>query len=93
MAQASLSTGPGLTFSMQSCGSAVKMAFIDEQKNPAGFNRRGVYGPFQISSHLVAQHRREPALGLPDGHALAPGIVLDLVPSDFPDAEILRLGV
>jgi hypothetical protein len=31
MAQASLSTGPGLTFSMQSCVSAVKTVFIDGQ--------------------------------------------------------------
>jgi hypothetical protein len=33
MAQASLSTGPGLTFSMQSCVSAVKTVFMDKYSN------------------------------------------------------------
>src|SRR4051812_19402659 len=41
----------------------------------------------------IIQHRRQPALGLGNAHALAPGVILDLVALDLADAEIKALGV
>ena len=41
----------------------------------------------------VVQHRRQPALGLGHAHALARGIVLDLVALDLADAEIEAFGM
>src|SRR5882724_265097 len=41
----------------------------------------------------VIQHRRQPALGLGHRHALARGIILDLVALDLADAEIETLGM
>src|SRR6516165_12532692 len=40
---------------------------------------------------VVIQDRREPALAFGDGPALAPRIVLDLIPLDLADAEIRAL--
>src|SRR6478609_8070928 len=41
----------------------------------------------------VVEHWRQPALGLSDAHALARGIILDLVALDLADTEIEALGV
>src|SRR5580700_2423096 len=41
----------------------------------------------------VVEDRREPALDLSDRHALAGGVVLDLVTLDLADAEIEALGI
>ena len=44
-------------------------------------------------SRLVAQVGRQPALDLGDGHALAAGVVLDLVAADAAEVEVARLRV
>src|SRR3954468_13735077 len=41
----------------------------------------------------IIQHRRQPAFGLGHAHALARGVVLDLVALDLADAEIEAFGV
>src|SRR6185295_5390772 len=46
-----------------------------------------------LHRRVVTQVRRKPALHLLHGHALAPGIVLDLVAVDLADVEVARFGV
>src|SRR5258707_12401574 len=49
---------------------------------------RGYRGRRLILRRDIIQHRRQPALGFGDAHALARGIILDLVALDLADAEI-----
>ena len=46
-----------------------------------------------VRGRVVVQDRRQPALRLADGPALAARIVLDLVALDLRDAEIMRVGM
>ena len=65
----------------------------------AGAGERGAAGVQRAAAagdggadRLVPEVRREPALRLLDGDALAAGVVVDLVAADPPDREVVRLG-